>query len=233
MDGDTVRFCVPEYAKHHAPQWRYNESVLDFCQPAFSTEPDSSQQFLDVGCGPGDFTRDVLLPRCMPCRRIVGVDCSREMIEYARCNSAHEKINFALLDIAADVSRFLDEFGHFERVYSFFCLNWVNDLSAALKNINRLMSPTGECLLVMYAALEPAEVMKVAATTEDFSKYSEMLLKFIPKTQDMREKSDMMRFVSGHLREADLFPTIMEALRSTFWDGYSEDDILPTRVLAR
>ncbi|KAL1414162.1 hypothetical protein MTO96_007644 [Rhipicephalus appendiculatus] len=138
---------------------------------ALCTQPDPSQQFLDVGCGTGEFTRDVLLPQCLPCRRIVGVDCSQEMVEYARRNSAHENLHFAVLDICADVTEFLEEFGQFERVYSFFCLHWVDDITAALKNISRLMSPSGECLLVFCAALQPAELCKVAARMDPWAKY--------------------------------------------------------------
>ncbi|XP_037272438.2 juvenile hormone acid O-methyltransferase [Rhipicephalus microplus] len=222
--GENVRLCVTEYAKHNIIQRRYSQSVLDFCRLAFSTEPDPSQQFLDVGCGTGDFTRDVLMPQCLPCRRIVGVDCSREMVEYARRHSAHEKLRFELLDICADVTWFLEKFGQFERVYSFFCLHWVDDISAAFKNISRLMSATGECLLVFSAAQEPVELCKVAVRMYPWAKYSETLQKFILKTHDMK-KSDMLRFVSRLLQGAGLFPTIMEALTSTMFDGWSEDDI--------
>lgn len=224
-NGNNVRFCVPEYAKHHKVQRKYNKFVLDFCQLAFSAEPDPSQQFLDVGCGTGDFTRDVLMPQCLPCRRIVGVDCSREMVEYARRHSAHEKLSFEVLDICGDVTQFLEEFGHFERVYSFFCLHWVSDFSAAFKNIGRLMSSTGECLLVFCAAHQPAELWKVAARMEPWAKYSETLLKVIPKTQDMK-KMDMLRLLFRLLQEAALFPTIMEVLTSTVFDGWSEEEII-------
>ncbi|XP_037526076.1 juvenile hormone acid O-methyltransferase-like [Rhipicephalus sanguineus] len=181
---DNVCLCVPEYAKHNQHQRKYNKFVLDFCQLAFSTEPDPSQQFLDVGCGTGDFTRDVLLPQCLPCGRIVGVDCNREMIEYARRNSAHEKLDFAVLDIGADVTEFLEEFGQFDRVYSFFCLNWVDDMTAAFKNIKRLLSPNGECLLVICAALQAPEAWKALAKIEGWAKYSEVCLKRRSKCGD-------------------------------------------------
>lgn len=222
----SAPLSVLEYAKSNHLQRRYCQFVLDFCQLAFSTEPDQSQQFLDVGCGPGDFTRDVLLPRCLPCRRIVGVDCSRDMIEHARRNSAHEQLEFAVLDICSDVTGFLEEFGQFERVYSFFCLNWVEDISAALKNISRLMSSSGECLLVICAALQIIEVWNILAKMDRWAKYSKTLLKFIPKTQDMKDKRELMRYISGLLRQADLFPTIMEALSSTIFDGWSEEEII-------
>ncbi|XP_075726184.1 uncharacterized protein LOC142767832 [Rhipicephalus microplus] len=36
---------------------------------AFSTPSNESQQFLDIGCGTGDFTLECILPTCQPCRR--------------------------------------------------------------------------------------------------------------------------------------------------------------------
>ncbi|KAL3247316.1 hypothetical protein MRX96_057111 [Rhipicephalus microplus] len=66
--GKNVRLCVREYAKHNSIQRSYSQFVLDFCRQAFSTESDSLQQFLDVGCGTGDFTRDVLMPQISACR---------------------------------------------------------------------------------------------------------------------------------------------------------------------
>ncbi|XP_075529900.1 juvenile hormone acid O-methyltransferase-like [Dermacentor variabilis] len=171
---NSVRLCPAEYAKHNKVQRKFGEFVLDFCELAFGAELDSSQQFLDVGCATGDFTREVLLPRCLPCRMIVGVDCSREMVEYARINSAHEKLDFRVLDIAGDVSGFLEEFGHFDRIYSFLCLHWVDDIAAAFKNISQLMSPTGECLLAFCAVQELADVWKALAVMDRWAKYSEV-----------------------------------------------------------
>ncbi|XP_065295125.1 juvenile hormone acid O-methyltransferase-like [Dermacentor albipictus] len=222
---NSVRLCATEYAKHNKLDRKFGEFVLDFCQLAFGAEPDASQQFLDVGCATGDFTREFLLPRCLPCRRIVGVDCSREMVEYARVNSAHEKLDFRVLDIAGDVSGFLEEFGHFDRVYSFLCLHWVDDIVAAFKNISRLMSPTGECLLAFCAVLELADAWKALAAMDRWAKYSEMLLKFVPKTQEKEDVREHLKFVSRLLQEAGLFPTIKEVLKSPIFRGRSEDDI--------
>ncbi|KAH6924494.1 hypothetical protein HPB50_018957 [Hyalomma asiaticum] len=225
QENNVTLLCAPEYAKHNGILRKYNEFVLDFCKLAFTTTPDSSQQFLDVGCGPGDFTRDVLLSHCLPCRRIVGVDFSREMIEYARRNSAHEKIDFAVLDIAADVSQFLDQYGHFERVYSFYCLNWVDDLSAAVKNISRLMTPTGECVLGILCGVRGCRFLEGTRRNGSLGK---TLTKYVPKTQDLRDRKELLTFLSRILQEAGLFPTIQEVLISTCLYNWSEEDVLAT-----
>ncbi|XP_077493468.1 juvenile hormone acid O-methyltransferase-like [Amblyomma americanum] len=221
-----VDLPVEDYASSHKPQWNYSLSILDCSWASFSKVSDASQQFLDVGCGPGDFTREVLLPRCQPCRRIVGIDCSQEMIEYAQRHSTGERIEFRQLDICSDVSGFLHEFGRFDRIYSFFCLNWAVDLTAALRNIAQLLTPNGECLLVYCASVETADVWRGLANMDRWAKYSEVLLKFIPDTQDMKDTREMMSFMSRILLEAGLHPSILEVPQSTVIHGWNEDDML-------
>ncbi|KAK8783179.1 hypothetical protein V5799_015480 [Amblyomma americanum] len=143
-------------------------------------------QFLDVGCGTGDFTRDCLLPRCHPCRRIVATDWSSDMIEYARSHSSHEKIEYQQLDIAGDgVADLLRRYGRFHRVYSFYCLHWVKNQDVALKNISELLRPDGECLLLFPASNQPTASWQILAGMERWAKYSEYLLSLVPESQNM------------------------------------------------
>ncbi|XP_037524184.1 juvenile hormone acid O-methyltransferase isoform X2 [Rhipicephalus sanguineus] len=172
-ESETVNLSAGRYSKSNTLQRRFNILVLDVYQERFISKPRATHQVLDVGCGTGDFTRDVILPRCLPCRRIVGVDSSGEMIEHARRYSASEKLNFRLLDICDDVTDFLEEFGRFDRVYSFFCLHWALDLGSAVKNVARLMTQNGECLLVFYASHEAVPVWRALANMERWKKYSD------------------------------------------------------------
>ncbi|KAL3223980.1 hypothetical protein MRX96_027049 [Rhipicephalus microplus] len=140
---EELRISTKLYAQNNSLQRKHNNTVLEFCQPAFLAEPLSTMQVLDVGCGTGDFTRDFLLPRCLPCARLVGIDCSVDMIKYASRHSAHEKIEYEVLDIGEDVTEFISHRGRFDRVYSFYCLQWLKDQGRALKNIAALMAPGG------------------------------------------------------------------------------------------
>ncbi|XP_075534940.1 juvenile hormone acid O-methyltransferase-like [Dermacentor variabilis] len=132
-------------------------------------------QILDIGCGTGDYTRDFLLPCCLPCDRLVGIDSSIEMIEYAKRHSAHEKIEYELLDIGDDLTEFISRRGPFDRVFSFYCLHWVRDQGAALKNVAALMAPGGQCLLVIPASSQLAAVWRLLAEMDHWVKYSEVL----------------------------------------------------------
>ncbi|XP_075529922.1 juvenile hormone acid O-methyltransferase-like [Dermacentor variabilis] len=200
----------------------FSRWVLDFSQRVFRRESDESQQFLDVGCGIGDLTREELLPRCLPCRRIIAVDLSAEMVEHAARHSHHEKIEYGKLDIVSeeDVGEFIDEHGLFDRVYSFNTLSWVRDQAAALKNVARLLKPRGECLLLFPASFEPLEVNRNVAKMERWRKYSQLVEQVVPRTHDMSE-DECLEYISALLAEAGLSPSILELPVFTGFDDYS------------
>lgn len=117
---------------------------------AFLQTPKESHQHLDIGCGPGNFTRDYLLPHSAPCKRLVGVDTSPLMIEFAKANSCHENITFDVFNFGSeDVEELIAKYGRFDRVYSFLCFHYVKDQQRAYKDLAKLLSPGyGECLVV-------------------------------------------------------------------------------------
>lgn len=139
------------YVKHTEWPRQISLKVLSLLGMAFDHERDDNQNFLEIGCGPGDFTKEYLLPSCPPCRRIVAGDVSKDMLEYAKEHFSHPKILHEFLNIEEDVSQFVAKHGQFRRVYSFFCLHWMKDLAGSLRNISKLMSPDGECLVVFIA----------------------------------------------------------------------------------
>lgn len=178
-DSSTAPTLEPElYVAANAFQKRDNLLVLDLFNTAFRRPTDESQQFLDIGCAIGDFTRDVLLPRCEPCRKIVGTDVSSGMIGYARQNFARPHICYEVLNIAQDVSQFLETHGRFDRVYSFYCLHWVKDQRTAFRNIARLLTSGGECLLQFCARTPVHELWREFARTERWRPYLTVSARF-------------------------------------------------------
>ncbi|XP_049273391.1 juvenile hormone acid O-methyltransferase [Rhipicephalus sanguineus] len=190
----------------------YSRSILQVFKMAFSTPSDESQQFLDIGCGTGDFTREHILPTCEPCRRIVAIDCSESMLKYAREKYAHEKIVYDHLDIDKDVSAFSKKHGGFQRVYSFKTLQWSQDLSCTLKNIAELLVPGGECLLFFFARTFLMESFKQMSRLEPWSKYADVLLRGVPKSHDIIDQKGQHAYLSAALSSAGLIPYTAEVL---------------------
>ncbi|XP_077519806.1 uncharacterized protein LOC144129526 [Amblyomma americanum] len=65
------------------------------------------------------------------------------------CCSSHDRIVYDHLDIdsAVEASAFVAKYGQFARVYSFLCFHLVSDETASFRNIWRLLSTDGECLV--------------------------------------------------------------------------------------
>ncbi|KAH6942889.1 hypothetical protein HPB50_011483 [Hyalomma asiaticum] len=208
------------FKSEHAPE-AYTEmmkvktpsvDVFKVFKMTFTIPSDESQQFLDIGCGPGQFTRDWILPSCEPCRRIVAVDFAELMLKYAREHCAHEKIVYEHLDIDKDVSAFVKKHGAFQRVYSFRTLHWSRDLRGALSNIAELMVPGGECLLHFTARSLLMESFRQLSRLDPWSKYADILLGGVAKSHDTMDPKGQHAYISAALSSAGLVPYSTEVL---------------------
>ncbi|KAG0420520.1 hypothetical protein HPB47_003457 [Ixodes persulcatus] len=206
-----------EYVVKNKVQRERAIHALELLEGSFGSEDTTDHQFLDVGCGPGDLTRDCLLPRCPPCRRIVAVDVSEDMVKYAKEHFAHPKICYDALDIGSkDVSDFVERHGEFDRVYSFFCLHWITDQETVLKNVAKLMKPGGGCLLLFTASSPMMRFRKKMAKIERWQKYREVCASCVPPSIDLAEKADkgaLIAYLKDLLKTAGLLPTTCELLR--------------------
>ncbi|KAH6923343.1 hypothetical protein HPB50_000428 [Hyalomma asiaticum] len=208
------------YANNDELQREVNLKAVDLLNLAFAPADNTDdQQFLDIGCGTGDFTRDFLLPRCPPCRRLIAVDASEQMLAYARANSTHPKIQYDYLNIGDDITDFIRKYGRFDRVYSFFCLSWPSDQTEALKNVSRLLAPSGECLLVFSAWAAVYAIWRKLAALDRWKKFahrfplcSKVFDEFTPKSYDLEDDEARLSYLREILDSAGLTPTTCELL---------------------
>ncbi|XP_065290223.1 juvenile hormone acid O-methyltransferase-like isoform X1 [Dermacentor albipictus] len=201
----------------------YRESsaeVLDAFMNAF-TPIDSSDSklsalpFLDIGCGDGNFTRRHLLPRGQhQCRKLVAADNSTAMLEYARSHHMHEMIDHVLFDIVNDdVNKFLNEHGPFARVYSFNMLHWVKDQAQAMKNIEKMIAPGGECFVTFEHCIPMFEVAIALAESARWKQYAQVLLDKVPITARSTDMGLMRSHLLHIVNETALKPLACEVLR--------------------
>ncbi|KAM7298893.1 putative acid methyltransferase [Ixodes scapularis] len=118
------------------------------------------QQILELGCGSGNFTRQDLLPRCQPCRRIVATDVSEEMVHFARQNFPHPQMEHDGHDLRAGASKLVKKYGEFDRVYSFFAVHYAQDQASALRNVSYPMTVDRERLLVFVARIPGFDIWR-------------------------------------------------------------------------
>ncbi|XP_040358834.1 juvenile hormone acid O-methyltransferase-like [Ixodes scapularis] len=209
------------YVAANALQRRDNIHVLDLLNTAFRRPPGEYQQFLDIGCAIGDFTREVLMPRCFPCRRLVGTDASATMIDYARRHFDHSHITYETLNIAHDVSRFLQTHGTFDRVYSFYCLHWIKDQRTAFANIARLLAPDGECLLQFCARTPVYALWREFARMDRWRSHITNIEDYIPPSQD---EEDLRFYLEKLIYDANLKQHTCEVRRNV-WTFPSEEHL--------
>uniref|UniRef100_A0A6B0V6G5 Putative hormone acid o-methyltransferase n=1 Tax=Ixodes ricinus TaxID=34613 RepID=A0A6B0V6G5_IXORI len=230
----TKYTLMPElYVNVTAVKWfPMSADILRDVQGSFPSGPSEDQQFLDLGCGPGNITHDVLLPQCLPCRRLVAVDSSEDMLRYAKERFSHPKIVYDTLDIVSDdLSEFVGRYGLFDRVYALHLLNWLKDQEQALKNIAKFMTPGGEALFTFSASNPQMRFRKKLAGMPRWSKYAKICESCTSPTVDLAGKEALVSYVTGILKNANLTPSMCE-VRSRLYDPLADMDHLIKDLMA-
>lgn len=186
-------------------------AILDGFREAFwRCENEEQQQYIDVGCGPGSFTQKYLLPRCLPCRRLVAVDKREAMLKLAAEKYAHPKIDHKQLDILGDVDKFVRAEGQFQRVYSFLMLQWVRDQGQAMVNVEKLLLPGGECLLMFERNLHFFDLFVAMMNSPRWAKYAHVVQDLIPPTRTITDVVALRKYTSDLVKSTDLVPLATE-----------------------
>ncbi|KAH8404895.1 hypothetical protein KR222_009320 [Zaprionus bogoriensis] len=155
--------------------------ILDEFASTLQWRSDEQDSLLDVGSGSGNVLMDFvypLLPKSY--EQLVGTDISTKMVNYAnKCYQRYARTEFQVLDIGAkQLPNQLK--GRFDHVTSFYCLHWVQNLHAAVRNIYELLrTDGGDCLLVFLASSPVFEVYKNLQTCEKWARYMPDVDQFI------------------------------------------------------
>ncbi|XP_072747976.1 juvenile hormone acid O-methyltransferase-like [Anoplolepis gracilipes] len=138
---------------------------------------------MDIGCGPGDITKNILLPALNPNAVMIGTDISENMIEFAEKAYGNEKLKFEVLDIQTTSlpEKYISKFDH---IFSFYALHWCYDIRQAFENIYRIIRPDGNILLMFVASHDTFEVMKILGHDSRFAPYIQDVRKYISPFND-------------------------------------------------
>ncbi|KAH9382079.1 hypothetical protein HPB48_000562 [Haemaphysalis longicornis] len=151
----------------------YKENLKGLDSVRFRNPSSDHHVHLDVGCGPGNFLQEHLLPRLRPCRRVVAVDNSPYMLEYATRHCLEPEVTFDFMDIEqSDPQRILDTHDSFDRVFSFLTFHYVWDLPKAYRNVYNLLKDEGECLILYFTRTAITDVFQRLHEMEEWSAYT-------------------------------------------------------------
>ncbi|KAG7197702.1 hypothetical protein KM043_014462 [Ampulex compressa] len=107
---------------------------------------------IDIGCGPGNVTKLLILPKLPPQTVLVGADISKPMIDRAKLKCRDEKrLSFIQLDIGM-TNLPPEEVGRYDNALSFYCLHWVRNSRQAFKNIYKLLQPGGKAVIMLISS---------------------------------------------------------------------------------
>ena len=150
QQGDWTAVAARDYASHrqtfqadYAREcWRRLSS-----RPAVAPVVARATRVLDVGCGSGEFTRELAsyLPNAS---YIVGVDISEDMVRHAERVNAHERVSYAVMDLANDVGLRPG----FQVATSTMALHWPGPDPAFLAGVSRFIEPGGVFLAGLHGA---------------------------------------------------------------------------------
>lgn len=190
-------------------------TVFDLFKLTVPARVSEDRQMLDIGSGVGHVTREVLLPRSLPCRRLVATDVSSDMVGFARANFPHPKISYDILDVSNsdDIKRLVDTYGRFERVYSVCCLNWVQDQASAFRNIASLMTNDGDCVLLYPAVGAIRGIWKKLAATHRWSRFTDVFKLFTTRSFQLTDDESRLAYARDLLQGAGLCARTCELLR--------------------
>lgn len=113
------------YSKYNGLQKSDATFVLNNYFNLVQWNDDGEDTIVDIGCGSGDVTNDLLLPKLPKSfGRLIGLDLSEEMVEFARDRCLHPRITFEQINIEnEDINVDYEE--SFDHAFSFYCLHWV------------------------------------------------------------------------------------------------------------
>ncbi|KYM78453.1 Putative methyltransferase 235L [Atta colombica] len=171
---------VEDYVSGSNMQRRDAQDVID----EFNCELSNMRgKCLDIGSGPGNITKELLLPILPHDAEVVGADISEAMVNYASQKYNDEKrLSFVILDIETSELP-SDQVEQYDNAVSFYCLHWCNDIWRALQNIYKLLRPNGKALVMFLGYHSGFEAYLQLKQYPRYQSYLQALIIKINKTR--------------------------------------------------
>jgi trans-aconitate methyltransferase len=148
----AAKWNAQDYAKHSQGQYRWGLANVA------RLELSGSEWVLDIGCGDGKLSAEIA--RRVPAGRVLGVDNSAGMVEFAREAHLHEVPNISFM--LADAQE-LDLAPEYDVAFSNSTLHWIPDHPAVLRGMFQALKPGGRVFLSMSGRGTASVVLTVIA----------------------------------------------------------------------
>lgn len=132
-----VTWNPQDYAQNSAAQLKWARELIATIQFG------GDESILDVGCGDGKITAE--FTAYVPRGRVLGIDVSAAMIDYARATFPPER--FPNLEFRVMDARAIEHDRRFDLVFSNAALHWVDDQRAVVLGVARILRPGGRLVI--------------------------------------------------------------------------------------
>lgn len=158
-------------------------------------DPHPEECILDVGCGTGVFTKDILAYDS----RVIGLDISIPMLRAAMRKSG----SLQFRSVAADMSElpFADEI--FDKVYSMTALEFVDDPGPAVAELNRVTRTGGTVVLTTLNSLSPWADRRKEKAKQGHSLFAHMTFRSPQEMSDLAPAPPTVRTAIHFLKDED------------------------------
>ncbi|GFU28723.1 juvenile hormone acid O-methyltransferase [Nephila pilipes] len=180
------------YSSQHIPL----ESVKRFVSetlPRLGWNRSSKEDVvLDVGCGPGGTTFQLVLPLFPGVKKIFAVDLVPEGIEFAKKHNSHQLIEYSVANFE-DWSTLKQWEGQITRLVSIYCINWVKDQRNAFQNVFKLLKEGGEAAICFAAGSSYYNATLKVQNDPKWSSYFKGIENLIPESHHKKYSSSFYK----------------------------------------
>ncbi|XP_020282295.1 juvenile hormone acid O-methyltransferase-like [Pseudomyrmex gracilis] len=161
----------PVYDLMHSRDDRVEQNILRILEEYEDNLKVASGKCMDVGCGTGYTTRNLILPALHPNAAMIGTDISESMVDFANKQYGDGKrLKFEVLDVQTNdlPEKYVSEFDY---IFSFHALQWCTNIEQAFTNIYRMLRPGGIMLTILVASHTVIDIFKTLAKDNRFAPY--------------------------------------------------------------
>ncbi|XP_076628284.1 juvenile hormone acid methyltransferase [Colletes latitarsis] len=170
-------FMAEEYVNASKVQY---QDAMDIIEEFDKEISETKGKCIDVGCGPGEVTKRLLLPKLPSGVEVVGADISKPMIDYARNKYRDEKrLSFTYLDIQTEELP-NEHVGQYNNLFSFFCFHWCHNTGRTFENVWKLLRPGGTALTMFPASTEIFNAYEKLHENPRYKPYMQDVDRFVP-----------------------------------------------------
>ncbi|XP_065209414.1 juvenile hormone acid O-methyltransferase-like isoform X2 [Planococcus citri] len=197
-------FKAEKYYSYHSLQVRDVITVLQ--QFKSQIKWTSGQKIIDIGCGPGDVTYELLLPLIPDDAELLAVDMDEKMIDLAKINySSDARLKFDVADLVK--SKDIDKYEScFDTVFSFYCLNWIPEKRLALQNMYSMLKPGGEIVFSLVVDCPNWPLHEILASSPKWSpfmkNYRDSISPYHYSDDPLSEIRNLLQDVGFHIRHS-------------------------------